>query len=587
MRKQTKLVAVLSTAALLAIGASMTSFAAQGWAEEDGTWVYYDKNGDKVESTWKKSGASWYWLDDNGEMAMDLLVEDDDDYYYVDANGVMVTNQWVAIENEDAGEEDEPEHWWYYFGANGKAYKRSDNATGDVSLKVINGKKYTFDDEGKMQFGWVKDGVRQTDDEAWSECDYYFGDEDDGAMATGWRLISITDSNYESDQPDPLGDTWDEEQDRYFWFKASGKKQTSKTNKTIDGHKYGFDEDGRMIASWYTTATTSKAKATSPVAAGTQKIQGSTDYTKEFLYFNSPESGARYTKEWFKVVPGYYLQQGKYDDGDEYWYYADGNGNLYANEIRTIKGKKYAFDEYGRNITGLAFLSFNDGDESINIEMKFASDANKGNNGTNLSSDEYAANKMSAKTNPYDTEDDFDKFVNDYQDEIAAGTLRCYYFGDDGAMRTGTQTVNIDGDSFTFKFNKSGAQKGAGYVGIDDKKLYMAGKQVKADKDDKYSVYKVTFNSEDKAIAVVKIETPTFLKNQVAAEKFVKTTNTDGDVTWALKDGVESINGASEKYYLVGSNGTLAKGKSSAKDGNDYKFKVNSSYEITEVVLEN
>ena len=36
MRKQTKLVAVLSTAALLAIGASMTSFAAQGWAEEDG-----------------------------------------------------------------------------------------------------------------------------------------------------------------------------------------------------------------------------------------------------------------------------------------------------------------------------------------------------------------------------------------------------------------------------------------------------------------------------------------------------------------------------------------------------------------------
>ena len=34
MRKQTKLVAVLSAAALLAIGASMTSFAATGWQEE-------------------------------------------------------------------------------------------------------------------------------------------------------------------------------------------------------------------------------------------------------------------------------------------------------------------------------------------------------------------------------------------------------------------------------------------------------------------------------------------------------------------------------------------------------------------------
>ena len=78
MRKQTKLVAVLSTAALLAIGASMTSFAAQGWAEEDGTWVYYDKNGDKVSNEWKKSGDNWYYLDDNGEMTVDELIEDDD-----------------------------------------------------------------------------------------------------------------------------------------------------------------------------------------------------------------------------------------------------------------------------------------------------------------------------------------------------------------------------------------------------------------------------------------------------------------------------------------------------------------------------
>ena len=62
MRKQTKLVAVLSTAALLAIGASMTSFAAQGWAEEDGTWVYYDRNGDRVTDKWQSpviTGITW------------------------------------------------------------------------------------------------------------------------------------------------------------------------------------------------------------------------------------------------------------------------------------------------------------------------------------------------------------------------------------------------------------------------------------------------------------------------------------------------------------------------------------------------
>ena len=60
MRKQTKLVAVLSAAALLAIGASMTSFAASGkWVEENGTWVYYNRSGEKVTEEWAKSGDYW------------------------------------------------------------------------------------------------------------------------------------------------------------------------------------------------------------------------------------------------------------------------------------------------------------------------------------------------------------------------------------------------------------------------------------------------------------------------------------------------------------------------------------------------
>ena len=155
MRKQTKLVAVLSTAALLAIGASMTSFAATGWAEEDGTWVYYDRNGDKVTDKWAKSGNNWYYLDSNGEMAVDQLIEDGDNYYYVDVNGVMAANQWVAIDNEDAGDDDEPEHYWYYFQANGKALKQGDSDT--VSLKTVNGKKYAFDEYGAMVAEWSLD----------------------------------------------------------------------------------------------------------------------------------------------------------------------------------------------------------------------------------------------------------------------------------------------------------------------------------------------------------------------------------------------------------------------------------------------
>ena len=558
MRKQTKLVAVLSTAALLAIGASMTSFAAQGWAEEDGTWVYYDSSNDRVTEEWKKSGDNWYWLDDNGEMAVDMLVEDDDDYYYVDANGVMVTNQWVAIENEDAGEEDEPDHYWYYFQANGKAYTRSDNASEDsVSAKTINGKKYAFGEEGRMLYGWVSGGERQTDDDAWKESLYYFGDEDDGAMSLGWRQISIVDDEYEDLQP---GDEyWDEDQDRWFYFQTSGKKvaadsddgDTLKT-KTINGRKYGFDEYGRMIADWF-TETASYSTAT----------QGVASYTSSFMYFSTPEDGARATKGWFKVVPGYYLHEDKYNDGDDYWYYADGDGEIYSNVIKTIKGKKYAFDNYGRMIDGLVFLQMateNGKVDSSEIAQKFADDGDI----------------------PYDTEDAFDDFVVHYAPQISSGEIRSFYFGDsdDGAMKTGRQTVEIDGDSFTFKFKDSSSSKGAGINGIDDHKLYSAGKLIEADSDDKYQVV-IYSEDEDGIVTMEKMDTDDFL-TEYCHELEAGDKDYDEDATtWNVNDDIDS----SVKLYLVNTSGSMVKNKSAAKDGEDYKFNV-KNYQITQVVLE-
>ena len=558
MRKQTKLVAVLSTAALLAIGASMTSFAAQGWAEEDGTWVYYDSSNDRVTEEWKKSGDNWYWLDDNGEMAVDMLVEDDDDYYYVDANGVMVTNQWVAIENEDAGEEDEPDHYWYYFQANGKAYARSDNASEDsVSAKTINGKKYAFDEEGRMLYGWVSGGERQTDDDAWKESLYYFGDEDDGAMSLGWRQISIVDDEYEDLQP---GDEyWDEDQDRWFYFQTSGKKvaadsedgDTLKT-KTINGRKYGFDEYGRMIADWF-TETASYSTAT----------QGVASYTSSFMYFSTPEDGARATKGWFKVVPGYYLHEDKYNDGDDYWYYADGDGEIYSNVIKTIKGKKYAFDNYGRMIDGLVFLQMateNGKVDSSEIDQKFADDGDI----------------------PYDTEDAFDDFVVHYAPQISSGEIRSFYFGDsdDGAMKTGRQTVEIDGDSFTFKFKDSSSSKGAGINGIDDHKLYSAGKLIEADSDDKYQVV-IYSEDEDGIVTMEKMDTDDFL-TEYCHELEAGDKDYDEDATtWNVNEDIDS----NVKLYLVNTSGSMVKNKSAAKDGEDYKFNV-KNYQITQVVLE-
>ena len=332
MKKQTKLVAVLSTAALLAIGASMTSFAATGWAEEDGTWVYYDRNGDKVTDKWAKSGNNWYYLDSNGEMAVDTLIEDGDNYYYVDINGVMAANQWVAIDNEDAGDDDEPEHYWYYFQANGKALKQGDNS--NVALKTINGKKYAFDDEGKMLYGWVDENsaerIDNTDGDAFKEATYYFGGEDDGAMTTGWLLVDVTYDEATNDYEIAPAFNEDEDQSRWFYFKSNGKMIKADNgertkDKTINGKKYAFDEYGAMVAEWsldegdekIASKSEERAKASVDVATTSEAWNGAGNYakyTQAWRYFNSVEDGSRVSKGWFKVVAAEMLNKDKYDD---------------------------------------------------------------------------------------------------------------------------------------------------------------------------------------------------------------------------------------------------------------------------------
>ena len=100
MNRNKKLIAILSTAAVLALGSSMCSFAATGWQADGSTWKYYDRDGYTVTDQWKKSGDEWYYLDSDGRMAVNELIEDGDTYYYVDGSGRMVKNQWQYLEDE-------------------------------------------------------------------------------------------------------------------------------------------------------------------------------------------------------------------------------------------------------------------------------------------------------------------------------------------------------------------------------------------------------------------------------------------------------------------------------------------------------
>ena len=628
MKKQTKLVAVLSTASLLAIGASMTSFAATGWVEENGTWVYYDRNEERVTDQWARSGNGWYYLDENGEMATDRLIEDGDNYYYVDTNGVMVTNQWVAIENEDAGEDDEPDHYWYYFQANGRAMTNGNNSR--VALKTINGKRYAFDDEGRMLYGWVSEDdaerLDNTDGDAFLDGDYYFGDSDDGAMTTGWLQIDITYDAATEDDYNYIAPVFneDEDQTRWFYFMSNGKKVKAddgdtQKERTINGRRYAFDENGAMIAEWSldTDETASRSQGggdSAFLASGTTATSANPDqwtearaehaqYTQTWRYFNSVDDGARVTRGWFKVVAAEYLDSDRYDDDEEAWYYADGSGNLYAGEFRTINGRRFAFRNDGRCVFGLHFIK----EETDGMDVKNDDDDNR----------------------PFEDEDEFDEVAPSYEQD----GYKCYYFGEtgdgptDGSMRTGRTTVDLGGENFTFYFETSGGDRGAGVTGEQDNRYYQSGKLLSAGTDERFQVVQRTrtgtdpdngrpiysytlLDDVDEFIAVVNSdEAPNSSVETVDLSDFAETDDMgdefgisnlnqdagDLDELYILRNTTTNAAGETrtsvgldeDEFFLVNTSGRVVDNRGRSRDGNDYYFVTGSNGQILAVYLEN
>ncbi|MEH2930843.1 hypothetical protein VSQ48_13185 [Candidatus Ventrimonas sp. KK005] len=554
MRKQTKVVAVTSAAALLAIGASMTSFAATGWVQENGEWFWYDRDGSRVEDEWKKSGNDWYWLDseENGAMALDKLIEDDGDTYYVNSTGVMVRNAWVSIVNEDQDDDEDPaEYNWYYFQSNGKAYKKGDS--GSTRFRTINGKRYAFDEDGKMLYGWVnKNGERETDDEGWAseETAYYLGDWNDGSMKTGWQKITVYDNDKEDDM------------DYWFNFKSNGEKRKETESWKSNGKTYAFDNRGVMVYQWTTIDT---------IASESNAKKAS---TSTWRYFNSPEDGARVTKGWFKVVAPdddndntFMDYKGTFatEDADsetERWYYADAKGELYEGKIKSIKGKYYGFwpegsDKAAAMLNGLCVLKMDD-DKIVEV---IADDI--------------------------DSNDLDDILDGKYEDQDTWSDVYLYYFGNDldgdGSMKTGNVTVNLDGNSYNFLFKKTGnpaGGRGRGVTGIENKKyIYNYGCKIKASSDDKYKLVKVEgsngtdINSD--GVEVTKKSAPVWSDDTTYK-------NDDGDtVLYHYATGSDDINFTTNNYYLVNTSGNIQKNKlSGLKDGNECYYYVDDNRHV-------
>ena len=476
---------------------TVANAATKGWTQEDGEWVWFDSNGNKVKNTFKQSGSNYYWLNDEGKLGKNQLVEYEGNYYYVDETGAMVTNQWREINNSDS-ENGFGDTIKYYFQSSGKAYKSG--------KKTINSNSYIFDDEGRMLYGWISksdDGVwsmgsKDANSEAWKSCDYYALD--DGTLViNNWKKISVYDGSNTTSY--------------WFYFGPNGKKYKlsdsdekkgyNSTEKTIGDKTYKFAADGHLV-------------------------EGEVEDT----------SGQSTAEPAYKK--GWYLTGDNEENQKKYYRGNDGTA-LYKNEIKSINGKKYLFGDDGSILTGLYYLEFDSTD-----------------------------NEKTIKTiTPLDGEGDADNFtkyttLNETPNGASESTSKSgvYYFSGPvstaGEMATGSTTVEVDGDNYSFKFATSGSNKGKGFTGRDGNSYYVNGRKVKASSENYELFVRDTGNGN------------------------VKTLSSGGYTASQIIAGKEELSTEYTRYALISSSGTIVK-SGTKRDGNDYKIPV-QDYRVTKIL---
>ncbi|SEA26542.1 hypothetical protein SAMN05216349_10816 [Oribacterium sp. KHPX15] len=240
---KTGILITLYTYVIITTAGVLTSYA-EGWKNTSGVWQWIKDDGTVATDTWKSANGYWFYLDSNGNISKNQLIAEENadgiDYFYVDSNGALLRDSWKAIPIDQSEKKNyKAQYFMYYFGNDGKAYKSGKTFT-EEDIKTIEGKKYAFDKNGRMLYGWIDStDVKQQDYDsiAWVFSDYYFGEWNDCYLREGWIQLPVYERK--------AGTT----REYWFYFDSNGKKIKSKT-KIIDDYYYAFDDDGHMSRSW-------------------------------------------------------------------------------------------------------------------------------------------------------------------------------------------------------------------------------------------------------------------------------------------------------------------------------------------------
>ena len=410
---------------------------AKGWETDGYDWYYQDEYGTNLAGTIKSSNGKKYYLGDDGKMVRDYLLEEDNIYYF-DENGEMVFNTWVAVDPYQVSNPilNGPTVYLYYFGPNGRAFKAKDV---DIVKKVIDGKKYLFDSEGRMLSGWINESG-----EMWNYVDYdtdpfdgfvyYAGDETDGVLREGW--VSFDDGS--------MDDKYYEREHIWLYFSSTTHKKVyaeageEYREKNINGRSYAFDDKGVMLMGW--------------------EVQPATRWYADEYDEDPARVGSLVKKRWSNVIPSRELSDEDYENDTYRWFYSEANGNIAKNKVKKINGYYYAFDKKGRMKDGLVILTQN----TLEFVDRIDLDATEG--------------KDFMITRKYQSKEDTVERTFDYTKHVL------YYFNLDdtidlfGTRKTGTVTVPFADKDYTFCTDSRGAIRT-----VKNNKYYQEGFLLAAD----------------------------------------------------------------------------------------------------------
>jgi len=442
MRKQTKIAAVVSAAALLALGASITSFAAARgtWAMTDGEWYCYDKNGEPYTETFCSSNGKEYYVGEDGAIVRSSWVDYAEGIYFVNSSGAKITSDWrltTPFEDEDADEE------WFYFGSNGK---RTEN-----KKIVYKGNTYFFDGEGKMLTGWVTyenvgDSNQAVDEANGFSPNYTYYCDETGARVTSDWVKTVAPEDIENNDAS----------EHWYYFKSTGKAATGRQNN-VKGQTYFFDvENGQMLSGWV-----AKTTATDSNVAYEELDDDDEIHQYEEVYFCGGSNDGHMKKN--KWILEYAPAEEEEEDENKNYYWIKKNGVVFTADLGATASDSNAYLDAVR-------YDFEEGklvvaDNQPNVVEKL-----------NVSGKYYYFNE---------------------DGEMLSGFAKLggnmYYFGGskDGAMKTGAQTIRDDTDeAYRFYFSTKTSTKGQGLSKKQGGKLYYNGMLIKAI-DYKYEVVDV------------------------------------------------------------------------------------------------